>query len=110
IDFSPIPIMDRIRHHVSKPLEVLLSDDSDKEAESLFGAYADPDRVLALMVFARLDLLAATCGAAMCGGIALLLATYVLLVWGAPAGGPIGPNLPGSSTCLPRDYLSVCVG
>jgi len=69
-------------------------------------AYADPDRVLALMVFARLDLLAAACGAAVCGRIALLLATYVLLVWGAPAGVPIGPNLAGLSTFLPGYHVS----
>jgi hypothetical protein len=69
-------------------------------------AYADPDRVLALIVFARLDLLAAACGAAVCGGIALLVATYVLLLWGAPPGVPIGPNLAGLSTFLPGYHVS----
>lgn len=74
---------------------------SDKESETLLRANADPERVLVLMVFARLDLLAAACGAAVCGGISLLLATYVLLLWGAPPGVPIGPNLSALSTFLP---------
>jgi hypothetical protein len=74
---------------------------SDKDLETSLRAYADPDRVLALLVFARLDLLATACGAAVCGGVALLLATYVLLLWGAPPGAPIGPNLSALSTFLP---------
>jgi len=79
---------------------------SDKETETLLRAYADPDRVLVLMVFARLDLLAAACGAAVCGGVGLLLATYVLLLWGAPTGVPIGPNLAALSTFLPGYEVS----
>jgi hypothetical protein len=83
-------------------LEVPLSETiREKETEALLRAYADPDRVLALMVFAKLDLLATACGAAVCSGISLLLATYVLLLWGAPTGVPIGPNLASLSTFLP---------
>jgi hypothetical protein len=86
---------------------VLLSEiKSDKAMASLSQAHVDSDRVLALMVFARLDLLAAACGAAACGGIGLLLATYVLLLEGAPSGMPIGPNLAALSTFLPGYAVS----
>lgn len=106
-NFLPIRLMDRIRHWLTSSWEGLLSEIiGDKETGSVLRAHVDPDRVLALMVFARLDLLAAACGAAACGGVSLLLATYVLLLMGAPTGVPIGPNLAALSTFLPGYAVS----
>jgi hypothetical protein len=105
--FSPHSYIGSDKRWLTSSWEVLLSEIiGDKDMRSLLRAHVDPDRVLALMVFARLDLLAAACGAAACGGVSLLLATYVLLLKGAPSGVPIGPNLAALSTFLPGYAVS----
>lgn len=64
-------------------------------------AQGDSGRVLAMVIFARLSVAGAAAAAAACGALAMALATFALLIKGAPPGVPIGPHLSGLATFLP---------
>jgi len=62
---------------------------------------SDAERVMLMALFARLDTIAMTLAMGVVVSLGLFLATAILLIQGAPAGVPVGPNLNALSTFLP---------
>ncbi len=70
-----------------------------------------------MSLFARLDIAATAAAGAACGALVLFLATAALLVQGAPADYPVGPNLealrafaPGYSVTWPGSLVGAAFG
>lgn len=70
------------------------------------GSRSDAERVLAMVVFARLHLVGTAAAASVCGALGIALATFALLVKGAPPGVSVGPHLSGLATFLPGYSVS----
>jgi len=73
----------------------------------------ESERLLLLALFARMDTLAMAIAVAVLGGLAIGLATAVLLLAGAEPGVPVGPHLAGLGTYLPGysvSWAGVAVG
>lgn len=67
---------------------------------------AEMSRVLLMALFARMDTIALTLAMGAVFALGLFAATAILLIKGAPAGVPIGPNLAALSTFLPGYSVS----